>query len=468
VRTAPRRLPLLGLLPLSGLPPLPGGVSLRSAPLRCALLLAVLVIGFPLDVLAAPAFDQSLTERPIALTLAAYGSGLLSSLTPCVYPMVAITVSVFGASKARSRWHAFALSFVFVMGLVAMFVPLGLVAALTGKTFGSALSNVWVNVGLAALFVVLAASMFGAFDLDLPSGIKQKLASAGGSGFIGAFILGMVCGPIAAPCTGPFLYGLLAFIAQSQSLGLGSASMTAFAFGLGTPFFLVGAFALQLPKSGRWLMHIKSFAGILLLIVALYFVGNSFEVLRAWVSPGSRFLALMAGLVVLGLALGAVHASFEGAPWTTRVRKGLAVTLVTVASFGFVTSMLTPDRRLAFERPQQGESLEELVARARATAKTENRPVFLDFTAAWCTACKDIEKQTFPDERVQKAAGRYVAVQLDMTNDDDPAVGRAFAQYAIRGLPTLILLDSEGEEKRRFFGDFVGADELATAMEAVD
>jgi thiol:disulfide interchange protein DsbD len=314
----------------------------------------------------------------------------------------------------------------------------------------------------------LAASLFGAFDLDLPSGLKQKLATAGGTGYLGAFVLGLVCGPIAAPCTGPFLYGLLAFIAQSQSLALGGTSMTAFALGLGTPFFLVGAFALQLPKSGRWMVHVKSLSGIALVVVALYFLGNSFAVLREWASPSTAFAAAMAVGVLVGLALGAVHESFEGTDWSVRLRKGVGDALVTVSSFGFVTSTLTPERRLAFEQQGEGENLQALVERARHTAKTEQRPLFLDFTAAWCTACKEIEKKTFPDERVQKAAGRFVAVQLDMSEADDPSVERAFAQFAIRGLPTLILLDSEGREKRRFFGDFVGAEELVQAMEAVD
>lgn len=417
---------------------------------------------------AAPAFDQALVERPLALTVVAYGFGLASSLTPCVYPMVAITVSVFGASRSKSRARAFALSATFVLGLVAMFVPLGVVAALTGQTFGAVLSNVWVNVGLAAVFVALALSMFGAFDLDLPSALKQRLAGAGGGGFLGAFVLGLVCGPIAAPCTGPFLSGLLAFIATSQSVGLGSASMTAFAFGLGTPFFLVGAFALQLPKSGRWMVHVKSISALLLLIVAVYFLGNSFAALREWASPSWPFLAGMVALVVVGIALGAVHKGFDAAEWSTRLAKGAGVLLVTAGGFGFVTGLLTPERRLAFEIPLAGENLQQLVARVKQTAESENRPMFLDFTAAWCTACKEIEKKTFPDARVQEAAGRYLSVQLDMTDDTDPSVARAFADYKILGLPTLILLAPDGSEKKRFFGDFVGPEELAGAMEAVD
>lgn len=422
----------------------------------------------PGSAFAAPAFDEALVQRPLALTLVAYGFGIAASLTPCVYPMIAITVSVFGASKATSRARAFALSATFVAGLVAMFVPLGVVAALTGKTFGSVLSNVWVNVGLAAFFAALAASMFGAFDLDLPAGLKRRLAGTGSSGFLGAFVLGLACGPIAAPCTGPFLTGLLAFIATSQSIGIGSTSMSAFALGLGTPFFLVGAFAMQLPKGGRWMVHVKSLSGLLLLIVAAYFLGNSFEPLREWASPSIGFLLAMVGAVVVGLLLGAVHKDFADSEWPVRIGKGVGVLLVTVGGFGFITGTLTPERRLAFERPLAGEDLQALVQRVKADALDEDRPVFLDFTAAWCTACKEIEKKTFPDERVQQAAGRYLAVQLDLTDDSDPSVERAFAEYAIVGLPTLILLDSTGAEQKRFFGDFVPPDELAAAMEAID
>jgi thiol:disulfide interchange protein DsbD len=144
------------------------------------------------------------------------------------------------------------------------------------------------------------------------------------------------------------------------------------------------------------------------------------------------------------------------------------VALVTLGGFGFVTGMLTPERRLAFESQLAGEDLQTLVQRVKQAAKREDRPIFLDFTAAWCTACKEIEKKTFPDERVQQAAGRYLAVQLDMTDDADPSVERAFAEYAILGLPTLILLDANGQEQKRFFGDFVAPEELASAMQAVD
>jgi thioredoxin:protein disulfide reductase len=435
-----------------------------------AWLLCLLAVLGPSSVALADdgSFARALERGPLFLAAASFGFGVLVSLTPCVYPMVAITVSVFGASKSKSRLQSLALSGMFVLGIVAMFVPLGIGAALTGKTFGSALSNPWLVVALSAFFLVLATSMFGAFDLDLPASLKNRLVGAGGAGYVGAFVLGLVCGPIAAPCTGPFLYGLLAFVAQTQSVSLGTAAMSAFALGLGAPFFLVGAFAMQLPKSGRWMMHVKSLMGIMLTVVALYFLGNSFPELRSWTAPSWGFLTAMAVLVVLGLLLGAVHKSFDDTESGTRVAKAVGIVLVSVASFGFVSGYTAPESTLSWEKPQARESVAALIARVQEKANRENRPVFMDFTAAWCAACKEIEKHTFPDDRVQHAAGRFVAVQLDMTDDSDPAVEQTFRRYAIRGLPTLILLDSSGQEAKRFLGDFVAPMDLVTAMEAVN
>jgi thiol:disulfide interchange protein DsbD len=411
-------------------------------------------------------FGAALSKGPLVLGLSAFGAGLLVSLTPCVYPMVAITVSVFGAKQAGSRLSAFLLSGCFVLGLACMFTPLGVTAALTGKTFGSALSSPWVVVGLSALFLALAASMFGAFDIDLPSGLKTRLAGTGRTGYAGAFILGLVCGPIAAPCTGPFLAGLLAWIAQTQSVGLGSAVMLCFSLGLGAPFFLVGAFAMQLPKSGRWMNHVKSLMGIVLVVVALYFLGNSFPAMRAWVQRGPVFLGGMLTLVLLGIWLGAVHRSFEVPELGTRLRKALGILLMSAALFGGVTSFTLPEAGLAFMHPEPGQNLQQLVAQAREQAGREKRPLFLDFTAAWCAACKEIEKHSFPDASVQREAARFIAVKMDMTDDSDPAVEAAFKTFQIRGLPTLLLLDSQGAEAARF-GDFVPAAELAAALARV-
>src|SRR5438552_905370 len=154
-------------------------------------------------------FTQSLARGPAYAGLTAFMGGLLVCLTPCVYPMIAITVSVFGARQSRSRLHAMGLSTAFVLGIAAMFTPLGVVAGYTGSLFGSALSNPWVLALIAIVFLALAASMFGAYEFVLPSRLTNRLAQLGGIGYGGAFLVGLVSGLIAAPCTGPVLTGIL-------------------------------------------------------------------------------------------------------------------------------------------------------------------------------------------------------------------------------------------------------------------
>src|SRR5882724_2895039 len=193
-------------------------------------------------------FTSSLARGPQYAILAAFAGGLLVCLTPCVYPMIAITVSVFGARQSRSRLHAMGLSTAFVLGISAMFTPLGVVAGTTGKLFGSTLSNPFVLAFVAIVFLALAASMFGAFEFVLPSSLNNRLATLGGSGYGGAFLIGLVSGLIAAPCTGPVLTGILLLIGKTRSAGLGAAAMLAFSLGLGLPFWLVGTFAVSLPK----------------------------------------------------------------------------------------------------------------------------------------------------------------------------------------------------------------------------
>jgi thioredoxin:protein disulfide reductase len=412
-------------------------------------------------------FAAALSQGPLYAVLAAFASGLLVSFTPCVYPMVAVTVSVFGARSVKSRWEGLALSAAFVAGIVIMFVPLGVVAGITGGVFGSVLSSSWVIIGLSVLFLALAASMFGAFDLDLPSGLKNRLATSGGSGFWGALVLGMICGPIAAPCTGPFLTGILAWITKTQSAGLGAGLMASFAIGLGVPFFLVGAFAVQLPKSGRWMLHVKSVMGLVLVVVALYFLANAFPILARYARPAPAFLLGCAGVSLLGLLFGAVHKSFEGASWGGKLAKGLGVVLTSGGAFLLLTGWLKPAGGLAWQVPGDTSGVPTLTARARQQAQEQARPLLVDFTATWCVACKRLEKETFSDQRVQLEAGRFLAIRVDATDNEGPLVEATLSEHVVRGLPTLILFGSDGAEARRFT-DFVEAEELLAALERVN
>lgn len=405
------------------------------------------------------AFTQALAKGPLYAALAALVGGLAVSLTPCVYPMIAVTVSIFGAKQATRRSEGMLLSLAFVLGIAGMLVPLGVVAGMSGSMFGAVLQSRAVIVGIAVLFAVMALSMFGAFELTLPSSLNNKLAEMGGIGYKGAFALGWVCGLIATPCTGPVLTGILAWISIKQSASLGALAMGAFSAGLGAPFFLVGAFAVQLPKSGRWMVHVKSVLGIVLLMVALYLLNNSFGFASPFISSSWGFIAAAAGIALLGLLTGAVHREF-GEPGTgVKLGKGFGIAAVSLGGLAALLGIIKPAEALAWER----KDIEGALARAAA----DKRPLVVDFTAAWCGACKELDKRTFSEPRVGQELGRFVAVKVDATNNDDPKVEAMLARFKVLGLPTVVLFDSRGKEAARF-NDFVPPDEFLKSAQNVD
>src|SRR5213595_3282617 len=232
-----------------------------------------------------------------AMTFAVlFVGGVLTSLTPCVYPLIPITVSIFGARQAEHRARSAALSAAYVAGIAAMFSALGLFAALSGKAFGTVLSSPAVVAVLAVLLVALAASMFGAYDIALPSALQQKLAGVRGTGFAGAFGMGLVAGIIAAPCTGPVLAGVLAFVATRRSAVLGFWMLFSYAIGMGLLFFVLGTTSLRLPRSGAWMETVKSVLGVALIAAAV-------SMLLPWLPKphelpvSMRNVAIMAGLL---------------------------------------------------------------------------------------------------------------------------------------------------------------------------
>src|SRR6202034_937716 len=259
------------------------------------------------------AFQRYLAQGTFVALGASYVFGLATSLTPCVYPMIAITVSVFGAKEAQSRWQGALLSLTFVLGIVCLFTPMGVISAMTGKGFGSALGNPWVVGAIAFVFLALATSLFGAFELALPASLNNRLSTVGGTGYRGAFLLGLVCGLVAAPCVGPFLFGLLGGISTTRNVALGSGAMALYGLGLGTLFFAVGTFAVNLPKAGAWMMGVKWVGGVTLAYMALAYVRDALpkETWRAWMHPGSLYGVAGGVLLAAGVGLAAVHVAAE-------------------------------------------------------------------------------------------------------------------------------------------------------------
>ena len=421
--------------------------------------------------LGAPASADSLSELtgPFAAALqdgsylGALGlvflAGLATSLTPCVYPMIAITVSVFGARQAESRARAALLSSAFVLGIAALFTPLGVISALTGNAFGSALASPWVVGALSALFAIMALSMFGLFDIALPSSLQNRLAQAGGFGLRGAFALGFANGLIAAPCTGPVLAVLLTWVATTGNVAFGALALFIYAIGIGVLFWFVGTFAITLPKSGHWVEWTKSAFGIAMLALAFYYLRG----ILPYPQPAVRdqlWLAAASGLLVGGVVVGAIHLSFKSDAWGARIRKAIGVTACVAGVLGIVgwAEALPPGAHISWV---------ESFDAAKAQAVAEDRPMLVDFGADWCGACQELERDVLSDPRVVSEARRFVTVRVDLSTDKATDEKWALLKaYKQPGLPLVVLHNSDGSEASRVTG-LVDSDAFLDLMNAV-
>jgi thiol:disulfide interchange protein DsbD len=365
--------------------------------------------------------------------------GLLTALTPCVYPLIPITVAVFGAKKSEGRGRSIGLTLVYILGIATMFTSLGVAAAMTGKAFGSVLGNPYVVTGIAAFFALFAAAMFGAWEFQLPGFLQQRLSGVGKAGFVGAFVMGLVAGVVAAPCTGPVLSGILVHVAATQNVPLGAALLFTYSLGLGLPFFLIGALSVSLPKSGAWMESVKSVFGIALLALAVVYLRDAFPAIRSVLTLKTvAYGALIAGgLAGAGVLLGAVHRSFGAWP----VEGALKTLGVLLAVAGLTLRSGAP--LAAPNLAPQGEWLtsEEI---ALAKAQAFKKPVLIDFFAEWCTACKELDHYVYPDETFLREAQRFVLVKVDGT-EETALIEALYKKYKVDGLPTVILIDSEGK-----------------------
>ncbi len=394
-------------------------------------------------------FAKTLEKGWVWAYLASFGTGVLTSLTPCVYPMIPITVAVFGSKdEGTSRAKAFVLAACYVSGMGVLFAILGVTFAKAGGQAGSLLADPKVIVPLALLLVVLATSLFGAFEIRLPYALQNKLNTVGGKGYGGAFGMGLVGGLVAAPCTGPFLAGMLLWVASTGNVIVGGTLLFTYAIGVGVLFFVLAVTSMSVPKSGAWMEGIKNFGGIGLLAVAIHFLRPVWPVIddvsnSAVSAVGSPFGLLMvgAGVGIAGIAMGSIHLSFHGSA-AMKLRKSIAVALTVVGITAGVSGALTPDRILEW---RHDESV------AFADAKAEGKGVLIDFGATWCTPCKAIEK-VFGEEDVFVALNNdFVPLKFDVSEgtDKDEALQK---RYEATSLPAVLFLDAEGNELMRYTG----------------
>ena len=359
-----------------------------------------------------------------------YLAGLLTSLTPCVYPLIPITVGIFGARKTESRARAAALSGSYVAGIAVTYSSLGLFAALSGRAFGGALSTPLVSVLLVALLFALAASMFGAYEIDLPQALKQRLSSVRGAGFAPAFLMGMLAGVIAAPCTGPVLAGVLAFVATTRSAALGFWMLFTYALGLGTLFFALGATSMKLPRSGAWMEVVKSGLGIALVAVGMGMLLPLLPKPPALAVSTLAMLAIGALVATIAVLLGALSLSFHG-DGRERAFKGAGLVLLLGAiafRLGWLGAPVAP--QIPWLHSERA---------ALAAARASGKPILVDFFAEWCAACKELDAHTFSDPDVQRAVTeQFVPLKIDATEANDES-DRLTEKYGVPGLPTVLM-----------------------------
>jgi thiol:disulfide interchange protein DsbD len=352
------------------------------------------------------------------------------------------------------------------MGVV--FSGLGVLAAKTGQAFGSMLGHPGVVTGLAVFLLVLASSMFGAFELALPPSLQQKLTSVGGAGVAGSFLMGSVSGFLAAPCTGPVLTGLLAFVAKTANTALGAGLLFIYALGIGVPFFLIGVFTVRLPKGGVWMEWVKSVLGIVLVALAFTYLKDAFPWARETVKgmaaqlgsgPGAAIAAVLA---MVGVLFGAVHLSFKSNAREFSF-KALGVGLVVVAlvmrsgaldasstgqlwvKLGWAQPPVTPTFQWHHVMPQKKSSFStEEFEKVLASARSAGKPVMIDFYADWCAACKELDRETYPAMEVITESGRFLNIKIDATNSED-ALDMLMDRFGVQGLPTVAFISSSGE-----------------------
>lgn len=431
----------------------------RSPHRRLAILAAALVLLLPAVAQAAPSeFDELRSKGWLVAYLGVFAAGFLTSLTPCVYPMIPIVMGIFGArGQSVSRLRAVGLASMYVLGMGLMYSALGVGVALTGRAFGALLANPWVIVPLVGFYALLAASMFGAFEINLPASWQAKLSTVGGKGTGGAFAMGMVGGLTAAPCTGPILAGLLAFVATTRNVPIGFSLLFTYALGMGVLFFVIAAFAVSLPKSGAWMDSVKSIAGIALLVMGIYFLRPVWPALTRLTSAKTTFLGAAGAIAAVGIVLGGVHLSFHER-LAVKLRKGAGVALCTLGLAGVVNWVLTPKNPLPWRHDE---------AAVLAEAKAQGKPILVDFGAEWCAPCKEYEVKVFADPAVYaEVTDRWLVLKFDLTDPGDTEYA-AQEKYKAASLPTVILLAPDGSERHRFGEPLPSPDEFLEALRSV-
>jgi thiol:disulfide interchange protein DsbD len=368
--------------------------------------------------------------------LGIFVGGMALNLTPCVYPMIPITVSFFGGKSTVDRPSQTKLvlhGICYVLGLALTNSTLGVAAALTGGLMGGILQNPLVLAVVAGVLVLFATSLFGLWELRLP-GFLNQAASKSYTGYLGSLFMGLTLGVVAAPCIGPFILGLLTWVASLGNPFYGFLIFFVLSLGLGLPLFILAVFSGQLrrlPKAGGWMIWVRMAMGWVLVGMAAYFI-------RPVLPEPLKILLPIAVAVAAGLHLGWVDknkSKSKAFPW-----------LKTIVGTGCLVAATIWAMTWIMQGPgvQWHDYSEEILQQADA----RDRPVIIDFYADWCTPCRELEEITFHhDVVVTRAKEEFVMIKVDVTTGGNPFHEKLLEQYNVRGVPTVVFVDGDGKER---------------------
>jgi len=358
--------------------------------------------------------------------------GLALNLTPCIYPLIPITVSYFGGRDQKAGGGIIVHGLLYICGLAFTNSILGVTASLSGAMLGSALQNPMVLIAVAVILIALATSFFGLWEIRVPSGLT-RLASRNYGGYFGTFFMGLTLGIVAAPCLGPFILGLLTYVGQKGDPLLGFLFFFVLSVGMGLPLAVLAMFSgalKRLPMSGGWMEWIRKVLGWVLVGMAGYLLQPLIP------DPGARITLFALIAVAAGVHLGWVDRSRHASPLFSKVRKGVGVLLIAGA---VVFYLITP-------RHVEGVPWVPYTQGMLVEAARKKRPVILDFYADWCGPCKAMERDVFSDPGVRELAKKFLPVRVDLTRRH-PDHEVLLKRFQVRGVPTIAFLDHRGEEQ---------------------
>jgi thiol:disulfide interchange protein DsbD len=392
-----------------------------------------------------------LQEKGFLITLfLIFLGGLALNLTPCVYPIIPITVSYFGAQVSNNKLQQITMAVIYVLGMSVTYSILGLAAALTGSLFGAALQNPIVVIFIAAVMVSLALSMFGLFEIRVPSALAN-FAGKNRQGYIGTALMGLTVGIIAAPCIGPFVLGLLVYVGQIGNPFTGFLFFFILSLGLGFPYIFLALFSSsisKLPRSGEWMEGVKVIFGLILFGLALYTLQT--------LIPRELFdISFPLYIILSGIYLILFDRKALSSVVYTKIKYVIAIGAIILGTTGFDLDKKNVVGNLEWQPLSSKAQIEQSIASA-------NKPTMIDFTADWCAACKELEKYTYTDPNVIELSKKFNNIKVDLTKENKEISER----YKILGLPVVAFFDRKGHEHENLrITGFVKPEEFSKLME---